>query len=137
MEASDNDIVGYRVVDTSDAPTYQDRAVKKVLASAEAGKSKYSEAVKARRASFTHFVQLVDDVQGCEGKAFVKRLANQLSILWEKPYVHVINCAQTRLLFATIQATNLCLRKSRMKWRSSTGIENGTGLPFLNIYQVV
>ena len=75
MAASDNGIVRYMCCGHR-CPSYQERAVKNVLASAEADKEqKYSKAVEACRASFTPFVLPVDGVLGCEARAFVKRLA--------------------------------------------------------------
>ena len=33
------------------------------------------------------------------------------------------------LSFAIVRATDLCLRGSRVRWRSGTGIDDGAGLP--------
>ena len=31
--------------------------------------------------------------------------------------------------FSIVRATNLCLRGSRVKWRSGVGMEDGAGIP--------
>ena len=61
---------------------------------------------------------------------FIKKLGEQLFVQWEKPYAQVMNWVWTRLLFATIRATNLCLRGSRVKRRSGIGLEDGADMPF-------
>ena len=40
--------------------------------------------------------------------------------------------ASTRLSFALIRATNICLRGSRVKWRSGVGMDDGAGLPWIS-----
>ena len=35
-----------------------------------------------------------------------------------------------RMAFAILRAANLCLRDSRKKWRSGTGMDDGAGLNF-------
>ena len=120
-----------RVLD-SDAPSHIDRPVEAVWSTAEQKKKqKYSTAVEAQRASFTPFVQTVDGVLGHEVQFFLKCLANQLSSRWDQPYARVMQWVRTRMLFATIRATNLCLRGSRVKWRSGVSLEDGTGLPII------
>ena len=122
-----------RVVDT-DAQSYLSRSVDTILSSAEQEKKrKYSEAVEARRASFTPFVMSVDGFLGREAAHFLKRLADHLSSRWSKPYSEVMRWLRARLLFATIRATNLCLRGSRVKWRSGTGLDDGAGLPLIRL----
>ena len=122
-------LLDIRVVDT-DAPSHINRSVEAVLISAELQKKrKYLMAAELRRASFTPFVLSVDGALGREALSFIKRLAEHLSLRWSKLYSIVMNWVRTRLLFATICATNLCLRGSRVKWRSATVMEDGAGLP--------
>ena len=40
---------------------------------------------------------------------------------------------KVRLAFAMVRATNLCFRGSRVRWRSGTGIDNGSGLPYVSL----
>ena len=46
------------------------------------------------------------------------RLADSLSVKWEKNYSVVMGYVRARLSFAIIRAALLCVRGSRMKWRS-------------------
>ena len=47
----------------------------------------------------------------------------------EKSYGEILGWIKARLSFAVIRATDLCLRGSRVRWRSGTGIDDGAGLP--------
>ena len=115
-----------RVVDT-DAPSYCHRSVQAVIASAE--EEKYSKAVEARRGYFSPFVVSVDGVVGCEANCVLKRVAEVLSAKWSKPYSLVMNWVRASLSLSIYRATNLCLRGSRVKWRSGRGFEDGVALP--------
>ena len=120
-----------RVTD-ADAPSYLSRSVVDVLATAEEEKKrKYVTAAEARRASFSPFVVTVDGALGHEAVLFLRRLAEKLSAGWEKSYGEVLGWIKARLSFAVIRATDLCLRGSRVKWRSGTGIDDGAGLPIV------
>ena len=48
---------------------------------------------------------------------------------WKRYYGEVIRWLQARLAFALVQATNVCIRGSRTKWRS-LGLEDGAAVPF-------
>ena len=122
-------LLDVRVVD-NDAQSYSSRPVSAILSSAELEKkNKYTAAAESRRASFTPFVVSVDGVFGCEATCFLKRVAERLSFIWNKPYSNVMGWAKVRLHFAIIRATNLCLRGSRTKWRSISQMMDGCGLP--------
>ena len=56
----------------------------------------------------------------------MKRLSDQIAMKWEKSHSVVMGWVRARLAFAILRATNLCLRGSRVKWRSGHGI---AGLP--------
>ena len=106
------------VVNT-DAQSYLSRSPSDVLAKAEEEKkAKYLSACEARRALFTPICVSVDGMVGREANAFLKRLGDRLSLKWTRPYSEVINWIRTRLTFAIIRASLLCLRGSRTKWRS-------------------
>ena len=108
-------LLDIRVVDT-DGQAYLSRSPSDVLAKAEEEKkAKYLSACEARRALFTPICVSVD---GMEANAFLKRLGDRLSLKWMSPYSEVINWIRTRLTFAIIRASLLCLRGSRTKWRS-------------------
>ena len=116
-----------RVIDT-DAQSYSNRTPRDVIKTAEnEKKAKYSRACEDRRAQFTPICVSVDGVFGSESEVFIKRIAESLTVKWEKPYSDVIGWIRTRLGFAVLRATILCLRGSRVKWRS-LGVEDGAAL---------
>ena len=122
-------LLDVRVVDT-DAPSHIHRNTVAVLSSAEEEKKrKYNSAAKARRASFTPFVVSTDGMLGREANFLLKRLAQSISIKWEKPLGQTTGWLRAKLSFAILRATNLCLRGSRTKWRSGVGMDDGAGLP--------
>ena len=66
---------------------------------------------------------------GDEAACFLKHLGSSLSMTWECHYGEVIRWLQTRLAFALVRATNVCVRGSRTKWRP-LGLEDGAAVPF-------
>ena len=107
-----------RVIDT-DAQSYSNRSPSEVLLAAEGEKKrKYHQACSERRAQFTPLCVSVDGMMGNEAAIFIKRLAERLSSKWGKNYSIVLCWIRTRLSFAVLRATILCLRGSRTKWRS-------------------
>ena len=92
-------------------------------------KRKYLAAVEERRASFTPFVVSVDGVLGHDAQHLIKRLCDQIAMKWEKSHSEVMVWVCARIAFAILRATNLCLRGSRVKWRSGHGMDDGAGLP--------
>ncbi len=55
-----------------------------------------------------------------------------LSCKWGKPYSGVIDWTKAYMTFSIIRASNLCLRGSRVKWRTirtGPGCEDGVVLP--------
>ena len=122
-------LLDVRVVHT-DAQSYASRTVDAVLCSAEQEKKrKYSAAVEDRHASFTPFVVSVDGVLGHDAQHLMKRLCDQIAVKWEKSHSEVMGWVRARMAFAILRATNLCLRGSRVKWRSGHGMDDGAGLP--------
>ena len=122
-------LLDVRVVDT-DTQSYASCTVDAVLCSAEQEKKrKYSAAVEDRRASFTPFVVSVDGVLGHDAQHLMKRLCDQIAVKWEKSHSEVMGWVRARMAFAILRATNLCLRGSRVKWRSGHGMDDGAGLP--------
>ena len=120
-----------RVIDT-DAQSHAERSVEAVLTSAEKEKKrKYNEAAMARHASFSPFVVSVDGRMGREARVFLKRLAEKLTMRWQKPYSEVMGWVQARMSFATLRATNRCIRGSRLRWRSGLGMDEGAGLAII------
>ena len=118
-----------RVIDT-DAQSYLRQPPTSVLLTAEIEKKrKYLDASVARRAHFTPLCFSVDGLVSPEAASFLKRLAYCLSARWDRSYADVIFWIRARLAFAILRATVLCVRGSRMKWRS-LGLEDGASIDF-------
>ena len=116
-----------RVVD-SDSPSYANRTPQAVLTTAEKDKKKkYVAACESNHCSFTPLCLTVDGVMGSEMRSFIDRLAECLSIRWDLHYSVTVNWVRTKLSFALLRATNLCIRGTRSKWRGMT-IEDGLGV---------
>ena len=99
-----------RVIDI-DAQSYLTTAPNLVLFRAEGEKKqKYSAAATAQRAHFTPLCFSVDGLAGSEAVCFVKRLAGDLSSRWDRTYLEVLCWIQTRLAFAILHATGLCVQ---------------------------
>ena len=88
----------------------------------------YEQAVVERRGNFTPIVLSVDGLLHREAEHFLKRMAANLAHKWEKPYSQTCGYVRARLAFAIIRATSLCLRGSRVKWRSGLGMDDGAPL---------
>ena len=69
----------------------------------------------------------VDGLAGSEAVCFIKRLVTGLSSKWERNYSEVLFWVCTRLTFAILRATRLCVRGTRSKWRC-LGLEDGAGI---------
>uniref|UniRef100_A0A1X7SXQ2 Reverse transcriptase domain-containing protein n=1 Tax=Amphimedon queenslandica TaxID=400682 RepID=A0A1X7SXQ2_AMPQE len=101
-------IFDVRVVD-SDAPSYTGKPPLQVLKTAERDKkNKYGEACNSIHCSFIPLCMTVDGLLGPETNTFLKRMADKLSIKWDRPYSTVIYWIRTRLSFALLRATKLC-----------------------------
>ena len=113
------------VVDT-DAPSYCNRSQQIVLHLAEAEKKqKYVEAFLAHHACFTPLCFSIDGMLGTKADIFIRRLAYKLSTKLKRPYSAMAGWIHSRLYFGILRATMLCMRGTRMCWRSH-GILDGT-----------
>ena len=103
--------------------------VSAVLSSVELEKkNKYTAAAESRRASFTPFVVSVDGVFGREATCFLKRVAERLSFIWNKPYSIVMGWVKVRLQFAILRAK---VSRGNSEYRI---IRNGSGI-YLGYYK--
>ena len=84
-----------------------------------------------RRGNFTPFVLLVDGLLQREASHFVKHLSASLASRWEKPFSDVLAVVHSRLQFASVCSASMCLRGSRIKWRSGLGFDDGIPLQFV------
>ena len=85
--------------------------------------------IEASHASFTPFVTSIDGVLAQEANSVIKLLATKIVLKWEKPLSEVTGWVRATLAFAILRATNLCIRGSRVKWRSAVHMDDGAGLP--------
>ena len=103
------------VIDT-DAPSQCHQAPNAILVSSSQEKKRmYKKAVEDRRGTFTLFVLSVD---GLLASHFIKHMATALSFKWDKAYSIASSYIRSRLVLAGVRAVSLCLRGSRIKWRS-------------------
>ena len=91
----------------------------------------YHLAVEDWRGNFTPFVLSVDGLLQREASHFVKRLSASLASKWEKPFSDVLAFVRSRLLFALVHSASMCLRGSRVKWRSVLGFDDGAPFQFV------
>jgi hypothetical protein len=106
-----------RVLD-SDAPSYRHIPPAQVLHKAEHEKKlKYNPICERRHSSFTPLCMSVDGLMGTEMSVFLKRLSDILSTKWERPYNTTLCWVRTKISFALIRATDLCIRGSCTKGR--------------------
>jgi hypothetical protein len=102
------------VTDT-DAKSYRHRDPAKVLITQEKEiKRKYFEPCLKQRCHFTPFVCSTDGLLGLKAATFAKRLAAKLATKWQRSYSQVCGYVKARLSIATVHATHLCLRGSRI-----------------------
>ena len=75
----------------------------------------------------------VDGLLAPESNFFLKRLADRLSIKWDRPYSTVIYWIHTRLSFALLRATNFCIRGTPSKIHT-INMEDGAGITIVPHY---
>ena len=119
-------------VNDTDALSYRRRSPVSVLDSGAIEKKRvYRSAVEDRRGNFTPFVLSVDGLLQREASHFVKRLSASLASKWEKSFSDVLAFVHSRLQFASVRSASMCLRGSRIKWRSGLGFDDGAPLQFV------
>ena len=91
--------------------SYRSHTPQSVLAIAESEKKrKYSTACEEKHVSFTPLCFSVEGLFGGEAKAFFKLLTERLASKWDKNYSVVLHWIRTRIAFALLRATDLCIR---------------------------
>ena len=118
-----------KVIDT-DAPSHLHRTPESILDTGALEKKKlYKKAVEDRQGTFTPFVTSVDGLLHREADNFLNYIATSIAVKWEKSYAETCAFVRARLLFALVRVSSLCLRGSRVKWRSGLGFDDGASLP--------
>ena len=79
-------------------------------------------------ATFTPLCFSVDGFVCNEAGFFLKHLARSLSVTWKHHYGEIIGWLWAQLEFFLVQATNVCVRRSRTMWRSLR-LEGGVTVP--------
>jgi len=99
-----------------DAQTYINKDPQKCLiASEDAKKKKYQKKCHEHRHDFVPFVVSVDGMFGPEAINTLKWITQLLSEKWWRPYSSTFGYVKSCMSIAVAQATNLCLRGTRMK----------------------
>ena len=91
----------------------------------------YHSALEDRRGNFIPIVLSVNGLMQHKALHFVKRLSTNLASRWEKPFSDVLAFVRSRLLFASVHSASMCLRGSRIKWRSGLGFDDGAFFQFV------
>ena len=90
---------------------------------------------KCRSAScvFQPFITFVDAALDCEVNVILKRIGERCSLSGINHIWRQWGWIQARLSFFLVCTTDSCLKGTRVKWRSSIGMEDGAGLPLLEL----
>ena len=119
------------VIDT-DTPSYWQRSPISILDSEAVEKKRvYRSAMVNRRGNFSPFVLPVNGLLQHEASHFVKHLSANLASRWKKPFSDVLAFVRSKLLFASVCSASICLRGSRIKWRSGLRFDDGAPLQFI------
>ena len=71
-------------------------------------KTKYSDACQERHMSFTPLVVFVDGMLAPEFASFFRKIGEELSTQWEKPYSKTMNWVKCWLSFVVPRASSVC-----------------------------
>jgi hypothetical protein len=132
-ERGTNCILGVRDMDT-DTPTYQIKDQSKVLQAAEhPEKKKYLQPCLHQHRHFTPFIVSVGGLIGKEAKTVLKVLSARTATKAAKSYSNVMGYTRACLSIATVRATRVCLRGSRIptsrmsnthpQWEDTAGMD--------------
>ena len=70
---------------------------------------------------------------GCGANVILKKVGERLSFKWNKSCSEVLDWIQVILSVLLISTTDLCLKGSRVKWRSDIDMEDSEGHLFLEL----
>ncbi len=98
------------VITDTDAVSYSQRRLAKVLKSKEKGKCmKYEQACKDRQHDFVPLAYLIDGLPGARAKVAERQLAALLATAWDRPYLDVVNFVQVRMALAIMCSNTMLL----------------------------
>jgi hypothetical protein len=131
-------IIDVRVCDT-DSNSYLSSTPANILRKQELEKKKkYLQPCLDSRRDFTPYVLSVDGMLATEAKELNKRLAGKIANRWKTTYSKVCGWVNARISIATLRATHICLRGSRVpikhissKW---SNWDDGAGLGLFRSY---
>ena len=101
----------------TEAQSYGNHSVGLILTPTES--AKYVVTADARHASFSSLVLLVNRVMNQEARIFFE----------EASWALISPFKLSRLVFATISATDTCLKGSCVRWWSGMGMDGGPSVP--------
>ena len=80
--------------------------------------------------SFTPVIATCEAIFDIEAEVYIKKLASLLAHKWKKGYSVIACYIRARMQVAILRSVSLCIRGTRMKWRSAV-IDDGAGIPRL------
>ena len=76
--------------------------------------------LEVEHATFTQLVIGTNGGMGDECGRFVSELENKLSLKQDEPYASIMSWIRTKLSFEILRSATMCMRESRIPWRSRT-----------------
>ena len=116
----------------ADSPSLIKSSLESIFNQRKEKKNKtYSDAAKARRATFSPIIATCDAVFDKEAEQYFKRLATHLAVKWQSNFSYTLGFVRARMQMCVLRSVSLCLRGNRTKWRGA-GVEDGAALPSFN-----
>ena len=91
-------------------------------------KRKYCATAETFGSTFTPVIAACEAIFDIEAEVYIKKLASLLAHKWKKGYSVIACYIRARMQVAILRSVSLCIRGTRMKWRS-TVIDDGAGIP--------
>ena len=93
-------------------------------------KRKYCATAESFGSTFTPVIATCEAIFDIEAEVYIKKLASLLAHKWKKGYSVIACYIRARMQVAILRSVSLCIRGTRMKWRSAV-IDDGAGIPRL------
>ena len=115
----------------ADAPSHTGTPLETILAaSRNFKKRKYCATAESCGSTFTPVIATCEAIFDIEAEVYIKKLASLLAHKWKKGYSVIACYIRARMQVAILRSVSLCIRGTRMKWRSAV-IDDGAGIPRL------